>query len=189
MLIKFNLNTSMKRPKFIRDPRYDLVDRETGEIRPHTTVDTTPTESFFRVYIGVLGELFSVRSLAARNLLLWMMKNAQRETNRVYLHKDAQEEAQKDIGVKQAQFYASLRLLESQGLIYKVRNGIWEIDPNVMFNGTEESRKLLQNQGHWKARVTIEAIEVSEEDYQKKRQEENLDIIDQLQEAYNNAGA
>ena len=158
-LIKAAMN---RQPKFVPDPDWKLINKD-GETRPHIIVETPESEPFFRVYINLIGELFKVKSLVARNLLLWMMKEAQPDTNRVYLYSDGQERAREEIGAGQAQLYASLKTLEEQGLIYKVRRGIWEVNPGVMFNGKEINRKLME--GTWKARVTIEAVEVKKSSF------------------------
>lgn len=167
------------KPVFQKDPDWLLVHNETGETKPHykKVLDAPKTEPFFRVYIDLIGHLFKIRSLAARNLLLWMISSAQPDTNRVHLYKEEQQKVQELLGIKQAQFYTSLKTLETQELIYKVRNGVWEINPDILFNGTEVNRKLLQ--GNWRARISIEAIEAEETEQALQFQN--------LQEAYNQA--
>ena len=167
------------KPVFQKDPDWLLVHNKTGETKPHykKVLDAPKTEPFFRVYIDLIGHLFKIRSLAARNLLLWMISSAEPNTNRVHLYKEEQQKVQELLGIKQAQFYTSLKALETQELIYKVRNGVWEINPDILFNGTEVNRKLLQ--GNWRARISIEAIEA--EETERTLQFQNL------QEAYNQA--
>lgn len=160
------------KPVFQKDTEWLLVNNETGETRSHyKVIDAPKTEPFFRVYIDLIGHLFKIRSLAARNLLLWMISSAQPNTNRVHLYKEEQQKVQELLGIKQAQFYTSLKTLETQELIYKVRNGVWEINPDILFNGAEANRKLLQ--GDWKARIIIQAVENKE--------------LEEVQEAYNQA--
>ena len=169
------------KPSFRKDPDWLLVNNETGETKPHfKCIDAPKTEPFFRVYIDLIGHLFKIRSLAARNLLLWMISSAQPNTNRVHLYKEEQQKVQELLGIKQAQFYTSLKTLETQELIYKVRNGVWEINPDILFNGAEVNRKLLQ--GSWSARIIVQAIENTE-----PKEEQQPENIQELQEAYNQA--
>ena len=165
------------RPMFVKDPDWLLVNNETGETKLHykKALDAPKGEPFFRVYVDLIGHLFKIKSLAARNLLLWMISAAEPNTNRVYLYRENQAEVQEKLGIKQAQFYASLKTLETQELIYRVRNGVWEVNPNILFNGKEANRQLLT--GKWRARIQIEAVPV----------EEGKSAMEELQEAYNQA--
>jgi hypothetical protein len=119
-----------------------IVDGETGEIKTTerrkvvTKSDKAESLTFTKMFYRDLGRLYSLSRTAV--LLFVDMSGMMSDTsNQVVMTEDVRQEIGKRIGVKNQAIYNATRELTRAGLLVRVINGVYMIDPHLFAVGTD----------------------------------------------------
>lgn len=130
-----------------------IIDKETGEIETTekrkfvTKADKQSCMTFTKMFYDDLSRLYSL-SRTAMNLFVEMSAIMSNTNNQVVVTMDVRQKIMERIGVKPQAMYNATRELVKSGLLLRVVNSVYMIDPNVFAVGTDAS--VLSNRQRFK---------------------------------------
>jgi hypothetical protein len=121
-----------------------FVDKETGEIQTTerrktvTKSDKDSSLTFTKMFYKDLGRLFSL-SRTSVLLFVEMAGMMSDPSNKVVITANVREEICKKLGVQTQALYNCTRELVKAGLVVRIVNSVYMIDPNIFAVGTDPS--------------------------------------------------
>ena len=130
-----------------------IIDKETGEIETTekkkfvTKSDKQECLTFTKMFYADLGRLYNL-SRTAMILFIEMSAIMSDVSNQVVMTGDVRKEIMSRIGIKSQAMYNATRELVKSGLLVRVINSVYMIDPNLFAVGTDAA--VLSNRERFK---------------------------------------
>ena len=124
-----------------------VVDHETGEVTQtiYLTKELKSADHFYKVYLQDLGKLIGL-TYAQYRILHTLAQYAEFNSNDFFLNKERREQISETCNLKVNTLNQSISRLMKKNLIIKLGSNMYKINPTILFNGTEQERlRVLQN--------------------------------------------
>lgn len=124
--------------KIIYQGRKELLDPSTGEIvQAQRSYHKENDFNFHKLWLKNFSETCSGILTGKAKLLLFLMLNAQKRTNRICM---SQEDLAKKCGISARTVSSTLKELKASGFL-RIRSCYILLNPDIIFKGTYEERK------------------------------------------------
>lgn len=140
----------MGKKKLRQSKEVTTLDPKTGEYVPMTTEKVfteviEDSDKFFMTYIDFISPWFNLKPETAKNVLMWMLQNAQFDTGDVYLPTTRRKEICEALKIQPQTLTNCLSSLKKSRLI-SGEQGVFKINPQIFWKGSKSERdKMLKN--------------------------------------------
>lgn len=157
----------MKHKTKIFSQEIERVNPETGEVEvitnSKTWVQQVDPEEFVTVYLPVALEATMNLSPTTAKVLSWFIYNVDYD-NKIPNIQDTRLRCMKEVGIKQAQFYVSLKEILSSTFLYHNKEqhlivqerGWFIIHPDLVWKGSKKSREKAKMQVEFKFSLSLD---------------------------------
>lgn len=120
--------------------RRTLIDQDTGEVVEATEIVQSremKDEGFDKVWIGHIMTIIEELGNAKMKVIGWMISNRDRRNNRIIA---TQQDIANGCGVSRQTVVTTISALKKDNIISKYRNGVYRLNPDLVFYGSPEKR-------------------------------------------------
>lgn len=120
------------------------IDEETGEKikAEQITKRAYGQKQFWKVYLMDFLQVLGIFDSKQLDVLVYVLENTNQSTNTfIGTYKKISENAK----VSQPTIAKIMKKLQENEFIYKVQNGVWQVNPRIMMKGGENKKSLLLN--------------------------------------------
>lgn len=115
----------------VTDNEFSLLNNVTGEVTPITTFYSGKKDMWEKVYAKSLADMLEISGDEKTRVIACLIKHKD-SMNRV--NETTASLAEKS-GVSTKTVKRTLKILQDNNFIHRVRNGLWLFSPNIMVNG------------------------------------------------------
>lgn len=136
----YNKNTQT----LIGQQKKKLKDLETGEIIEvdQITKRTYGQKSFWKIYLMDFLNILGIFDSKQLDVFIYILENTE-QSNNTFI--GTYDKIQKATNVSRPTIAKIMIKLQENKFIYKIQNGVWQVNPNVMMKGTEHKKQMLLN--------------------------------------------
>lgn len=131
-----------KTKTLIGTKRKELIDKETGEIIEvdQITKKVYGQKNFWKLYLGDFLPVLGIVESKQVDILIYILENTQPSTN---MFVGTYKTIQKNTHTSETTIAKVMKRLQKQQFLKKIKNGLWQVSPNIMMKGNENKKQLL----------------------------------------------
>lgn len=150
----------------------DAVDPKTGEIIKVPRMEVRSVDfNFNKIWLGHLLDAMEVIGNKKIQIMSWLLENRNEKDNHIYAtHRMIAEETKSSLPT----VTETLSLMQSQNVLVKLRNGVYQLNPDLVFIGENEDRMDIM-MSYKKTKTYDESGNLIED---KREEQQNLDLGD-----------
>ena len=114
---------------------WQMINKRTGEVRDLVTfTDEGKKDRWEKVYAKSLCNMLEITGDEKTKVIAFMLKNRDYENRIMETIRSIAEET----GVSTKTVNRTLKLLQDNNYLHKIRNGLWRFSPHIMVNGKSQ---------------------------------------------------